>query len=312
MAFKRYRFKEDDELRTYTLTMSPRNGEIITPKGGIVDCENDVRLYCYGNGPYREPCDEYQFIFDYKGIALNVNIAEKIKGDDIYYKLLEIDKKEEVLITEEMKEALRDAIRFYGTVKYGEDVDIYVEISSTQKMNISEEEYPVIPKEQLRNGLTASRIVKTESGELMWEVTQKTSDGTKTYRFPERRKKIVNGQTLWYKFNPVMGTYSLNLRNTEPSLEEEPIGLYGQEWMRNMEANYSHLVTQLKYEHRYLTVARTVDREAENYRELLDSQYETEFPRPRTFEETLKWEKARMFHSENTVMREIVLKPRTE
>ena len=146
----------------------------------------------------------------------------------------------------------------------------------------------------------------------MWEVTQKTSDGTKTYRFPERRKKIVNGQTLWYKFNPVMGTYSLNLRNTEPSLEEEPIGLYGQEWMRNMEANYSHLVTQLKYEHRYLTVARTVDREAENYRELLDSQYETEFPRPRTFEETLKWEKARMFHSENTVMREIVLKPRTE
>jgi len=41
--------------------------------------------------------------------------------------LLEIDKKE-VLITEEMKEALCDAIRFYGTIQYGEDAVIYTEI----------------------------------------------------------------------------------------------------------------------------------------------------------------------------------------
>ena len=128
MAFKRYRFKEDDELRTYTLTMSPRNGEIITPKGGIVDCENDIRLYCYGNGPYREPSNEYQFIFDYKGVAMNVNVGKRVEDYGVYYKLIEIDKKEEVEITGEMKEALGDAIRVYGTIQYGEDVDIYTEI----------------------------------------------------------------------------------------------------------------------------------------------------------------------------------------
>ena len=126
MAFNNYIFKEE-ELRTYTLTMTPRIGEIFTPKCGIVDCENDVRLYCYGNGPYREPCDEYQFIFDYKGVAMNINIGEKIEHNDVYYKLIEIDKKEEVLITEEMKEALRDAIRFYGTINYGEKGIIHTE-----------------------------------------------------------------------------------------------------------------------------------------------------------------------------------------
>lgn len=123
MAFKRYMFKKE-ELRTYTLTMWPRKGEKITPKGGIVDLENDIRLFYYGNGPYREASKEYQFIFDYKGIALNVNVGEIIEDYDIYYKLIEIDKEE--LITKEMKEALSDAIRFYGNIQYDDYNDVVI------------------------------------------------------------------------------------------------------------------------------------------------------------------------------------------
>ena len=108
---------EEKERRTYSITMWPRKGEIITPKAGIIDSENDIRLFCYGNGQYREASDEYQFIFDYKGIVMNVNVGEKIKELDVYYSLIEIDGEKE-LITEEMKKSLSDAIRFYCIFKW--------------------------------------------------------------------------------------------------------------------------------------------------------------------------------------------------
>lgn len=46
-----------------------------TPEGGIIDRENEIRLFCYGNGPFREAYNEYQFIFDYKGVVRNINIG---------------------------------------------------------------------------------------------------------------------------------------------------------------------------------------------------------------------------------------------
>jgi hypothetical protein len=108
---------EEKERRTYSITMWSRKGEIITPKAGIIDSENDIRLFCYGNGQYREASDEYQFIFDYKGIVMNVNVGEKIKDFDVCYSLIEIDGEKE-LITEEMKRSLSDAIRFYCAFKW--------------------------------------------------------------------------------------------------------------------------------------------------------------------------------------------------
>lgn len=116
MAFNIYNLDEI-ERRTYSITMWPRKGEIITPKAGVIDSENDIRLFCYGNGSYREASDEYQFIFDYKGVVMNVNVSEKIKDFDIYYSLIEIDGEKE-LITEEIKKSLSDAIRFYGVFKW--------------------------------------------------------------------------------------------------------------------------------------------------------------------------------------------------
>lgn len=69
---------------------------------------------------------------------------------------------------------------------------------------------------------------------------------------------------------------------------------------------------QLRMENRFLTVARIVDEEAMEYRIRLDQQYLEENPRPKTFEETVNWERARMMHTDGTVMREKVLIPRTE
>lgn len=116
MAFKFSELKED-EYRTYTLTMWPRAGETITPHGGIIDNENNIRLIYYGNGPYREASKEYQFIFDYKGKAMNINIGEDIKGNDIYYSLLEIKGNESIDVNI-IKPFLREAICLFGHNRY--------------------------------------------------------------------------------------------------------------------------------------------------------------------------------------------------
>ena len=108
---------DESEKREYTLTMFPRYGEKLRPNGGIIDSENDIRLFYYGNGPFREPCSEFQFIFDYKGVAMNINIFEKIKDNDIYYSIIEVKGNGQLSI-DEIKPSLRDAIRIYGTGKY--------------------------------------------------------------------------------------------------------------------------------------------------------------------------------------------------
>ena len=116
MAFKAYTLKEI-ERRTYTLTMWPRTGEIITPKGGIIDYDNDIRLFYYGNGPYREASKEYQFIYDYKGTVMNINIAEEIKDNDIYYSLIEIEGTGSLDVND-IKSSLSEAICLFGYRRY--------------------------------------------------------------------------------------------------------------------------------------------------------------------------------------------------
>ncbi|MBP0967600.1 MAG: hypothetical protein J5722_08195, partial [Oscillospiraceae bacterium] len=108
---------DESEKREYTLTMFPHFGEKLRPDGGIIDFENDIRLFYCGNGPYRESSNAYQFVFDYKGIAMNISISEKIVENDIYYSLLEVQGNGQLCI-DEMKPFLREAIRIYGNQKY--------------------------------------------------------------------------------------------------------------------------------------------------------------------------------------------------
>ena len=99
----------------------------------------------------------------------------------------------------------------------------------------------------------------------------------------------------------------------EQNTSVEPIGVYGMRWMNFMEEQHSNLVKMMQQKQQYLDVARSVDRSAMEYREILDEQYEQMNPRPESyqFEELLKWEQARMFYSDGAVMRERVLIPIT-
>ena len=124
MAFQIYKLNEV-ERREYILTLWPRLG------GGIIDCENDIRLFYYGNGSYREASNEYQFIFDYKGIAMNVNVRLVYDGDDAHYSLIEL-KGNVNFNSDEIMPSLREAIKAYGNrrfLRYGEDLSdkIYID-----------------------------------------------------------------------------------------------------------------------------------------------------------------------------------------
>ncbi|MGN0676351.1 MAG: TnpV protein [Ruminococcus sp.] len=187
----------------------------------------------------------------------------------------------------------------------------WITLTAEEQQRVPDEELPSIPPELLENSLTEAKAMRVD-GKLGWETTQKVPNGKNTRWFPEYRMKMVSGQEFWYKFNPICGLYTLNLTGLEPTLEKQPIGIYGMKWMDFMEENYPHLVEEMKLYHRYLTVARSVDKSAQDYRDLLDKQYEQMNPRPTNFEEVLKWEQARMFYSDSTVMREIVLIPVTE
>ena len=183
-------------------------------------------------------------------------------------------------------------------------------LTEEEKQNVPDEDLPVIPVEQLRNSIVSVRMVRMD-GELGWESIQKVEDQENKMWFPEYKSQELEGQTIWYKFNPLNGTYSMNLSETEQTTEEEPIGIYGQKWMKWMEENYPERVTEMKFYHKYLTTARAVDSRAWEHKELLDRQYEKENPRPEDFEEVLTWEQTRAFTVDSTVMRETVLVPVT-
>ena len=176
---------------------------------------------------------------------------------------------------------------------------------------IADTELPEVPQEMLHNFLTQSRAMRKD-GVLGWEITQELTNGSETAWYPTVRTKEVSGVTVRYLFNPLSALYEPQMEQSEPSLEEEPIGSYGMAWMRFMESQHPELVDIMMFHHNYLTVARSVDRRAWEYRELLDRQYEQVYPRPTEgFEKIYAWEKMREFETDGTVMREIVLVPVT-
>ena len=186
----------------------------------------------------------------------------------------------------------------------------WLNLSDEQKMSLTDAEMPQIPAEQLTNHLTAAKAAKKD-GVIGWTVTQEIRNGSRTQWFPEFKQQKVNGIPMWYRFNPMVGTYSLQIE-AEPSMEEEPIGSYGMAWMHFMESNHPELVEVMRMQHSFLTTARSVDKSAWEYRMLLDEQYAKANPRPNTgFEANLRWEKTRAFYTDGTVMRERVLIPLT-
>ncbi|MBR5361993.1 MAG: hypothetical protein IK134_01525 [Oscillospiraceae bacterium] len=89
--------------------------------------------------------------------------------------------------------------------------------------------------------------------------------------------------------------------------ETEQIGYYGQAWMSFMEENYAKLAAQLQKCGTYEEVARSVDRSACDYCDLLRKQYAQQNPPPDDPEAYRTWKYTRDYYINSTVMRERVL-----
>jgi hypothetical protein len=184
-------------------------------------------------------------------------------------------------------------------------------LTAEEQANVPEHQLPAIPKEELENGLLMSRMVLLD-GQRFWEIL--ITDEPEAKLYPEYRLKTVSGQEIWYKFNPMWGTYSMNLTDAEPSMDEEPIGTYGTAWMKWMEEHHPHLAAHMRLKHIFLTVARSVDNSAWEYRELLENQYRKQNPPSPaiTYEDNVKYNATMIYYVDSAVMRERVLQPVTE
>ena len=86
------------------------------------------------------------------------------------------------------------------------------------------------------------------------------------------------------------------------------IGRFGAEWQRFMKENYPDVVTNDLAGERFDELARKIDAEAWGMWELLRRQYAEKYPRPKTFNEIVVWEKTRSLYVEHEVMEQIVLR----
>ena len=84
---------------------------------------------------------------------------------------------------------------------------------------------------------------------------------------------------------------------SEKDMDREPVGIFGRMWMQNMEKHYPEKVEVMKDNYTYLSVARSVDKRAEEYWEQLSDQYDRHNPRPNTtdYEELLYWTSMKNF-----------------
>ncbi|WP_281528412.1 TnpV protein [Ruminococcus champanellensis] len=170
---------------------------------------------------------------------------------------------------------------------------------------IPDMELPEVPKELLHNFLTQSRAIRKE-GVLGWEVKQQRNGTSWTCFLPLLKSRQIGSVTFWYQVNPTIGTYEMRTEPEELTMETEPIGSYGLAWMHWMEENYPEKVEEMRFYHRFLTVARSVDKRAWEYRNRLDSQYQSENPRPHGFEKIQEWEQMRTFYTDSATMRDII------
>jgi predicted unusual protein kinase regulating ubiquinone biosynthesis (AarF/ABC1/UbiB family) len=104
-------------------------------------------------------------------------------------------------------------------------------------------------------------------------------------------------------------TTTLTLTTARSLIDQ--IGTYAEKWFAFMERNHPRLVKKMLASGTLLEVAQSVDDTAWEYRELLDAQYMKLHPRPKTFEEIVKWETTRCYYTDGQVMREKVLIPVT-
>ncbi len=103
---------EESERRSYRTS---RMNKTMAFGGGTIDRENDVRLFCYANGPVREPSDVYSFVFDYKGEVFDIDFVKCwIKHNTIQWTKLPTNKK----LNEEQLESLREAMKVFAVIGY--------------------------------------------------------------------------------------------------------------------------------------------------------------------------------------------------
>lgn len=152
-----------------------------------------------------------------------------------------------------------------------------------------------------------------EQVEANWKKQTSTEKTEKISPYWREKTSSIDGniKTL-YEFNAENNTYFPIITDLEPSMEEEPVGLYGLKWIDMMEKNYFPETQILKLQHKFLSVAREVQRTAEDYRDILENQYEEYYPRPKgSFEKVVQWARTKQFEADSSVMREVVLQPYT-
>ena len=106
---------EENEIREYVLR-DPYEGIKGGFRGGTIDTENDVRLFCYANGEIgkMEPCDVYSFVFDYKGKVYYINLRKKISEHVVHW-YLACDLRH---FNSEQLQSLREAMKVYAYLGY--------------------------------------------------------------------------------------------------------------------------------------------------------------------------------------------------
>ena len=91
------------------------------------------------------------------------------------------------------------------------------------------------------------------------------------------------------------------------------IGKYASLWEDWMEEHYPDLVDEMWENGTFRDVMRSVEDMANEYKDLLDRQYDETHPRPTcgSFEKIVSWEYTREFYTDSATMRDRVLYPRT-
>ncbi|MDR2532280.1 MAG: TnpV protein [Oscillospiraceae bacterium] len=102
---------------------------------------------------------------------------------------------------------------------------------------------------------------------------------------------------------------------TEPSADDTNLGYYGMKWLEFMENHHLKIYKRLERNKTLYAVAKSINKYARDYKNLLDRQYEQLHPRPYEWEdesEHRSWKFTRDFYTDSAVMRERVLHPYTK
>lgn len=93
------------------------------------------------------------------------------------------------------------------------------------------------------------------------------------------------------------------LTTEEQALMRNPIGRRGEAWQRYMKENCTPDEISANFKDgEFDKLARRIDSEAWEMWELLRRQYAEKYPRPKTFNEIVVWEKTRSLYIEHEVM----------